>query len=132
MKTVIIIRQKTWVAQSVVGALKSIGYFIDDILISDKWEPSFKQVLSRDTIVIVDDSDIGVKICKKLRNYIFVPIIVISTRNGLIRKTTMLNQGADDVIPLSVSFAELAARLDTIIRRYEHRVKPYCSLTTLI
>ena len=68
MKTVIIIRQKTWVARSVVEALKSIGYFIDDILISDKWEPSFKQVLSRDTIVIVDDSANGVKICNKLRN----------------------------------------------------------------
>ena len=125
VKTVIFIRQEPEVAETVVSALKWMGYFIRDALHSDKWEPYFEQVLSFDTIVIIDDSDTGMVLCKQLRDSIYIPILALSSRSDMAGRVKMLNAGADDLISLPIHPAELAARLDAVLRRYERRVLPY-------
>jgi DNA-binding response OmpR family regulator len=129
MKTVIFVRQKPEIAESVIRALKSRGYFLRDTFTSNSWEISFQQAISFDSLVIVDDSEAGVFLCQQLRASFHVPIVSLGTRSDAIGLAQMLNYGADDAISLPVHPGELAARLDAVLRRYEHHFLPYPRLS---
>lgn len=132
MKIVIFIRQKPEVAESVIRALKSMGYFIRGYLISDMWKPSFQQVITFDSIIIIDDSEAGTILCQQLRAFFYVPIVVLGTHSDSIGRAKMLNHGADDAMSLPVHPTELAARLDAVLRRYEHRVMQFRRLSSRV
>lgn len=59
----------------------------------------------------------GDDICKRLRQESNVPILVLTARNELKSKLNLLELGADDYMTKPFSFAELTARMKTILRR---------------
>lgn len=63
----------------------------------------------------------GFEICRKLRDHIDVPMLVVSARSDDIDKIRALGLGADDYVTKPFSPAELVARVKSHLKRY-HRL----------
>ncbi|MGH8981584.1 MAG: response regulator transcription factor, partial [Acidimicrobiales bacterium] len=76
--------------------------------------------LSTPDVVVLDlglpDMD-GIEVCRRVRQWTAVPIIVLSAAGSESRKVTALDAGADDYITKPFGMAELEARLRVALRR---------------
>ncbi|BCN31779.1 response regulator transcription factor [Anaeromicropila herbilytica] len=61
----------------------------------------------------------GIQVCKEIRQYSDVPIIMISAKSGEMDKVIALGIGADDYVTKPFSPLELVARVKAQLRRYE-------------
>lgn len=59
----------------------------------------------------------GLDVCRDLRAFTAVPILVLSARHGDRDKVTLLDAGADDYLVKPFSTAELQARVRALLRR---------------
>jgi two-component system KDP operon response regulator KdpE len=59
----------------------------------------------------------GFEVCRQLREWTKVPIIVLSVREGEADKIRALDQGADDYLTKPFSVGELLARMRAVLRR---------------
>jgi len=67
--------------------------------------------------VMLPDVD-GFEVCRRLRAAsVWVPIIMVTARDGIEDRVNGLDQGADDYLTKPFSLAELLARLRALIRR---------------
>ncbi len=74
---------------------------------------------SPDVVVLdlgLDDLD-GIEVCRRLRAWTQVPIIVLSAAGSEDRKVAALDSGADDYVTKPFGMAELEARLRVALRR---------------
>ncbi len=75
-------------------------------------------------VVILDlglpDMD-GMTVCRRIRAWSDVPIIVLSATSSEERKVAALDEGADDYVTKPFGMAELEARIRAVLR---HRVRP--------
>src|SRR5664279_983286 len=72
----------------------------------------------------------GLDICRELRSFSAVPIIMITARIEEIDRLLGLELGADDYICKPFSPREVVARVKTVLRRAgEHRTLPAADLT---
>lgn len=62
----------------------------------------------------------GIEVCRTLRTWTQVPIIVLSVRAGDADKVTALELGADDYLTKPFSSSELAARVRVALRHAAH------------
>ena len=76
--------------------------------------------LAQPDVIVLDlglpDMD-GVDVCRRVRQFSAVPIIVLSATAGEERKVAALDRGADDYITKPFGMAELEARLRVALRR---------------
>lgn len=76
-------------------------------------------VATRPDVVILDlglpDID-GFTVCRRLREWTQIPIIVLSVREDELNKVTALDQGADDYLVKPFSIEELLARIRVALR----------------
>lgn len=88
------------------------------------WAPTGREGLEQvarwhPDVVILDlalpDMD-GVAVCRELREWSAVPIIVLSVRSGDADKITALEQGADDYLTKPFNIGELLARIRVALR----------------
>ncbi|HLW01074.1 MAG TPA: response regulator transcription factor [Ktedonobacterales bacterium] len=63
----------------------------------------------------------GIEVCRRLRSWSQVPIIVLSVREGDADKVTALELGADDYLTKPFSIAELVARVRVALRHAAQR-----------
>ncbi len=61
----------------------------------------------------------GFEVCRRLREWSKVPIIMLSARGEVTDKVTCLNLGADDYITKPFGVSELLARIQAVLRRTE-------------
>lgn len=66
----------------------------------------------------------GYGVCRELRKFSDVPIIMLSALGTIADRITGLDLGADDYIPKPFSPKELEARIQTILRRVEDNFMP--------
>jgi two-component system KDP operon response regulator KdpE len=66
----------------------------------------------------------GVDVCRKLREWRPVPILVVSGRDEENTKITLLDLGADDYITKPFGLEELLARLRALLRRAPETAEP--------
>lgn len=66
----------------------------------------------------------GVEVCRGLREWSRVPIIVLSVRDGEGDKIAALDAGADDYLTKPFSLDELLARLRAVLRRGQPDTQP--------
>ena len=62
----------------------------------------------------------GIQVCKRLREWTQVPVIVLSVRESERDKVTALDQGADDYLTKPFSAEELLARIRVALRHAAH------------
>jgi two-component system KDP operon response regulator KdpE len=89
-------------------------------------------LLAPDVIVLdlgLPDID-GLTVCRRIRGWSDVPIIVLSANDAEDRKVAALNEGADDYVTKPFGMAELEARIRTAIRH--QRVAPDAPGATVI
>ena len=98
--------------------LRARGY---DVTIARTGEEGVTQAsLAAPDVVVLDlglpDID-GVEVCRRIRLWSSVPIIVLSAAGGEERKVGALDAGADDYVTKPFGMAELEARLRVALRR---------------
>jgi two-component system, OmpR family, KDP operon response regulator KdpE len=59
----------------------------------------------------------GLEVCKKVREFAIVPIIVLSAKGADRDKITALDNGADDYVTKPFNLEELLARIRAVLRR---------------
>jgi two-component system, OmpR family, KDP operon response regulator KdpE len=92
----------------------------DDVLIAHSGAEAITQVaLAGPDLVILDlglpDID-GLEVCRRLREFSNVPIVVLSAYGDERRKVEALDSGADDFVTKPFGMAELEARLRVALR----------------
>lgn len=68
--------------------------------------------------IMLPDID-GFEICKRVREWTRIPIIMLSARGEDIDKVSCLDMGADDYVTKPFSIEELVARIRAVLRRAE-------------
>ena len=92
----------------------------DDVLIAHSGADAINQVaLAGPDLVILDlglpDID-GLEVCRRVREFSNVPIVVLSAYGDERRKVEALDSGADDFVTKPFGMAELEARLRVALR----------------
>ncbi len=120
MKSVLIIEDDINIAELERDYLKLNGYKAD--IVQDGAEGMQKAILGIYDIVVVDlmlPNKSGYDIIKEIRKKQEIPVIVVSAKSEDIDKIRGLDYGADDYLTKPFSPAELVARVNSHIRRYE-------------
>src|SRR5258708_16468239 len=66
----------------------------------------------------------GFEVCRRLRLYDDLAIIMLTARDEVTDKVSALNLGADDYLPKPFAFDELLARIRAVLRRYKTGSEP--------
>ena len=66
----------------------------------------------------------GIEVCRRVREWSDVPIVVLSAEGSEERKVLALDQGADDYVTKPFSTAELLARIRVALRHRKHVASP--------
>jgi two-component system KDP operon response regulator KdpE len=100
------------------------GYGYDVLLAGNGQEALITAAQQSPDMVILDinlrsDMD-GIEVCRRLREWTQIPIIMLSVRDEEKTKVTALNAGADDYMTKPFGMEELHARLEAILRRIQN------------
>lgn len=92
-----------------------------EVVVAHSGKEGIEQVtLHAPDVVVLDlglpDMD-GIEVCRRVREWASVPIIVLSAAGSESRKVTALDSGADDYVTKPFGMAELEARLRVALRR---------------
>ena len=100
-----------------VDGLKKIRRFSPDLVILDVMLPDIN----------------GFEVCKKIRQFSTVPIVMLTARGELMDKVVGLELGADDYLPKPFEPRELVARIQSVLRRTQNigksQIQTYGRLT---
>jgi len=114
--------------------LRASGY---EVVVAINGEQGISQAaLSTPDVIVLDlglpDID-GLTVCRRIRQWSSVPIVVLSANDAEDRKVAALDQGADDYVTKPFGMAELEARLRTAIRhrRSETEAPPAPTMLTV-
>jgi two-component system KDP operon response regulator KdpE len=66
----------------------------------------------------------GAEVCREIRKWSRVPIIILSARHSDIEKAALLDAGADDYVTKPFSTLELSARVRAHLRRAREAIAP--------
>lgn len=114
---VLVIDDEPEIGRAVRAGLRSVDFDVD-------WAASGEQGLERAAqwhpdVILLDLSlpDIdGIEVCRRLREWNQIPIIVLSVRSREADKVAALEQGADDYLTKPFGMGELIARVRVALR----------------
>lgn len=61
----------------------------------------------------------GIEVCRRLRQFSFVPVIMVTARDDVTDRVMGLDMGADDYITKPFAIEELLARIRAVMRRHQ-------------
>jgi len=121
MAKVLVVDDDPFLLRAVRVGLQARGHEV--ITAADGKEGMSQTALTAPDVVILDlglpDLD-GLAVCRSIRQWSDVPIIVLSANTGEDRKVAALDSGADDYVTKPFGMAELEARIRTAIRHRKH------------
>ena len=98
-------------------ALRARGY---DVLQATTGQMALDLCATEDPAAVILDLGLpdldGVEVCRRIRSWSDVPIIVLTAEGADQRKVTALDEGADDYVTKPYSTPELLARLRVALR----------------
>ena len=116
-RTVLVIEDEANIRRVVGDALRGDVTIIEAASGKDGLELAGAE---RPDLIVLDlglpDMD-GIALCRELRKWTTVPIVVLSARHSEDEKTALLDAGADDYVTKPFSPAELSARVRAQLRR---------------
>ena len=115
--TVLVIDDEPAILRILRGGLTARGYHV---VVADSGTAALHEAaVAQPAVVVLDlalpDID-GVEVCRRIRQWSDVPIIVLSSDGAERRKIEALDEGADDYITKPFSLPELAARIRVALR----------------
>ncbi|HLI15483.1 MAG TPA: response regulator transcription factor [Acidimicrobiales bacterium] len=122
MARVLVVDDDRGLCQILRIGLGARGY---DVAVARSGAQGLAEAASRAPDVVVldlglDDLD-GLEVCRRLRQWSSVPIIVLSAAGAEERKVAALDGGADDFVTKPFGMAELEARLRVALRHHPPR-----------
>jgi two-component system KDP operon response regulator KdpE len=117
-KRVLLVDDEVSIQKSLSSLLRSRGYVVD---IAPSGESALKAIADRPPDLVLLDLGLplldGGEVCRQVRDFSPVPIIVLTARNNDTDKVSLLDIGADDYVTKPFSPAELLARIRVALRR---------------
>ena len=122
--TVLVVDDEPGIVRALTAALTARGH---PVLTAATGAEAIEAVRShRPHVVILDlglpDID-GVEVCRVLRTWTAVPVIVLTAEGAEDRKVEALDEGADDYVTKPFSTPELLARVRVALRQQRSRVE---------
>jgi len=123
--TILLVEDDRAIADALVDGLHDNGYAVTHVVLGS--EAVSKVRAGGITTVILDlglpDID-GTEVCRQIRAFSHVPIIVASARETEMDRVTVLDMGADDYVVKPFGIKELVARIHAVMRRASGTVAP--------
>jgi two-component system KDP operon response regulator KdpE len=124
--TVLVVDDEPAILRAVGAGLKARGY---QVLTAERGQAAVDTIaLESPDLVVLDlglpDID-GVEVCRRVRAWSDVPIIVLSADGADDRKVRALDEGADDYVTKPFSMPELLARVRVALRHGRPATAPY-------
>jgi DNA-binding response OmpR family regulator len=116
--TVLLVEDDRAIADAVIDGLQDNGFTVRHVVLGS--EAIAKVRDSAITVVVLDlglpDID-GTEVCRAIREFSDVPIIVASARETEMDRVDVLELGADDYLVKPFGIKELIARINAVLRR---------------
>jgi two-component system response regulator RegX3 len=123
--TLLLVEDDRAIADAVISGLRANGYEVGHVILGS--EAIAKVRAGGVTMVVLDlglpDMD-GTEVCRQIRSFSHVPIIVASARETEMDRVTVLDMGADDYVVKPFGIKELVARIQAVMRRSTGSVAP--------
>jgi len=117
-RRVLVIEDEPRIRQVVQHALRDVATYL---LEATSGEEGLRVAMAERPDLIVLDLGLpdieGIEVCRRLRAWTSVPIVVLSARHSEDEKTALLDAGADDYVTKPFGSAELRARIRAQLRR---------------
>jgi two-component system KDP operon response regulator KdpE len=117
--TVLVVDDEAAILRAVGTALAARGYRV--VTATSGEQAVSTAALETPDVVVLDlglpDID-GIEVCRRLRQWSSVPIIVLSAEGSDARKVAALDEGADDYVTKPFSTPELLARVRVALRHH--------------
>lgn len=122
-RKVLVVEDERKLARFIELELKHEGYQVDtandgQTAIMDIMNNGYDAVILDLMIPVVD----GIEVCRRVRKFSNVPIIILTARDGIQDKVNGLDLGANDYMTKPFAMEELLARLRVIFRKEEQEV----------
>ena len=118
--TVLVVDDEPAIVRALSAALEARGY--QAVTASTGGEALSIAATSRLDVIVLDlnlpDLD-GVDVCRRIREWSRIPIIVLTVEGAEDRKVSALDEGADDYLTKPFSMPELLARVRVALRHRE-------------
>jgi two-component system KDP operon response regulator KdpE len=122
-RPVLVVDDEPLILRGLSASLGAAGYQVATA--SDAASALEAAALRHPAAVVLDlrlpDMD-GVEVCRRLRQWSDVPVIVVSAMDSEVQKIAALDAGADDYVTKPYSAGELLARLRAALRRASESV----------
>jgi DNA-binding response OmpR family regulator len=116
---ILIVEDEAEIAHLLRRGLIEEAYSVD--IAKDGEEALYKFDINEYDLVILDlmiPKVDGIEVCKKIRDAnTHIPILILTAKDAVESKVSVLDAGADDYVTKPFSFSELSARLRALIRR---------------
>jgi two-component system KDP operon response regulator KdpE len=117
--SILVVDDESEILRAVQSGLRAQGY---EVRAASNGEEGLRlATLSMPDLVILDlmmPGMDGLEVCRRLRAWSDVPILVLSARTSERQKVTVLDEGADDYLTKPFGMDELTARIRAALRRH--------------
>ena len=115
--TILVVDDDTMILKFVSANLRARDF---DVIAAEDGESALKATKENNLDLIILDIMIpgidGLEVCRRVREWSEVPIIMLSAKNDLTDKVELLNLGADDYLTKPFAIDELLARVVAVLR----------------
>lgn len=123
--TVLIVDDETPMLQALESILRTGSYVA---ILASSGAEALKLASSSPVDLVILDLALGdmsgLEVCRELRTFLQVPILVLTVRDSEVDKITALDLGADDYLTKPFLAGELLARIRALLRRAEPQLQP--------
>jgi two-component system KDP operon response regulator KdpE len=122
---VLVVDDETAIVRALTAALEARGYRVASAATGLE---ALDRVASEGAAIVILDLGLpdmdGIDVCRRLREWSQVPIIVLTAEGADDRKVEALDEGADDYVTKPFSVPELVARVRVALRHRPHAASP--------
>jgi len=120
---VLVVDDEVSILRYVGGSLRCEGY---EAVLADNGQDALRLAEEENPVLVILDIMLpkldGFEVCRRLREWSQVPIIILSARSDEQDKAKCLDLGADDYITKPFGSEELLARVRAVLRRTEKAI----------
>lgn len=122
MKKILVVEDERKLARFIELELTHEGYNVDTV---NEGQSAIMNIMNNNYDAIILDLMIpiidGIEVCKRVRKFSDVPIIILTARDGVKDKVMGLDIGANDYMTKPFAMEELLARLRVIFRKDDNK-----------
>lgn len=116
--TVLLVEDDRAIADALLEGLRASGYSVVHVVLGSE---GISRVRAGGVSTVILDLGLpdmdGTDVCRQIRTFSHVPIIVVSARETEMDRVTVLDMGADDYVVKPFGIKELVARMHAVMRR---------------